>query len=534
MNTKKLIVLSEISESEKQLVKSQLEKILASTYFGSAKQMQRFLEYVVEKTIAGEGKLLKQYTIGVEAFDYPDDFDSDSNPVVRILAGRVRKRLKDYYKNTDNNVIVICIPKGTYTPILKYPIKKSLSSSKKDDFAASDFYLSTGPRLALLGFTDKTQDEMSNRLLLQTTDALAAQLSRFITFNLSVYNPFDDKSKSQGIGEAIDADYFLALYVQGLAAQKFELVCRLNSVKPEETLWSESYSFKGNLESIDQNDMLGKITAMVADTHQGRLHTHWARKLLLNKETIPPESKVLAYYQQYYDNFNLEALAEATSVCEAALEKTPHDILANIVFTDLCRRDYVNSYEHIESSLIRGIECAERVIHLRYDMSEAHYALGQLLFCQGEWARSKEELRIARDIFHTPGVIEYGCGFHLCLMNEWEEGLELVHTAMSTSKSYPSWYRMPVFLDLYFQGKYEEALLEAEKIVVPRMPYGPLARCIASAQLGKIAKAKKELQVLGGMIPDMGGNGKMKLQRMFGNEELTDKIWEGLMLAIKG
>jgi len=108
------------TEADADLVEHQLAQILASPHFKSAKQMQNFLQYIVRKTLAGKGKTLKQYTIAVEALGYPVDFDSDTNPVVRIKAGRVRERLTKYYDNEgENDALVITMPKGSYTPVFE-------------------------------------------------------------------------------------------------------------------------------------------------------------------------------------------------------------------------------------------------------------------------------------------------------------------------------------------------------------------------------------------------------------------------------
>ena len=189
METDKLIVVSEISEDEKQLVESQLEIILASTYFNSAKQMQRFLEYVVEKTLAREGRLLKQYTIGIEALELPDDFDSDSNPIVRIIGGRVRSRLKEFYDNTDNNKIVITIPKGHYTAEFNRHSENTETIKAEPYIEKEEIEASSGPKIALVSFSDVTQSTASNRLLLRATDCLAKELSSFVLSKFIIFQP---------------------------------------------------------------------------------------------------------------------------------------------------------------------------------------------------------------------------------------------------------------------------------------------------------------------------------------------------------
>jgi len=85
MELDKSIELSKISAEERSLVEKQLKLILESPYFNSAKQMQRFLEYIVEKSLDGKSTHLKQYTIGVEALEFTDDFDSETSAVFCYL-----------------------------------------------------------------------------------------------------------------------------------------------------------------------------------------------------------------------------------------------------------------------------------------------------------------------------------------------------------------------------------------------------------------------------------------------------------------
>lgn len=146
-------------EADADLVEHQLALILSSSHFKSAKQMQRFLQYIVRKTLAGKCKNLKQYTIAVEALGFPVDFDSDTNPVVRIMSGRVRERLTKYYEDGgENDALLITMPKGSYSPVFEKKACAQKPSQVKDGH-------SIPPKLAVLCYSDETQDKKSNRLL---------------------------------------------------------------------------------------------------------------------------------------------------------------------------------------------------------------------------------------------------------------------------------------------------------------------------------------------------------------------------------
>ena len=78
-------------------VRAELERILASRCFQQAGRASHFLRFVVEQTLAGGGQRLKGYTIGVEVFGRPADFDAQSDALVRVEAGRLRRRFVEYY-----------------------------------------------------------------------------------------------------------------------------------------------------------------------------------------------------------------------------------------------------------------------------------------------------------------------------------------------------------------------------------------------------------------------------------------------------
>jgi hypothetical protein len=75
------------------------------------------LQYVVEKYLNGEVDNLKERTIGVEVFGRSADYDTNADPVVRVSAGEVRKRIAQYYHETEGERrIQIDLPTGSYVP----------------------------------------------------------------------------------------------------------------------------------------------------------------------------------------------------------------------------------------------------------------------------------------------------------------------------------------------------------------------------------------------------------------------------------
>ena len=269
----------------------------------------------------------------------------------------------------------------------------------------------------------------------------------------------------------------------------------------------------------------------VADLYQGKLYLNWARRLFVNKELIPEKHRVLAYYRHYAIDLTKKTFEEAVYQCQKALERNPRDVIANIVLADYCRRDYVYSFNLINNSLEEGRKAAETAISLQADSQEAHFVLGQILFCQNDWPRSMSQFNLARDISQSHAIIEHGAGFHFCLMGYWEEGLKLINKSMALSSSYPSWFLIAPFLDHYRQGRYQEALSVALKVNTPNLYYGSIIRCAVYGKLGETGEAKKELQDLLKYAPNFKETGKDLLYRFLGSEELANRVWQGIKKA---
>jgi hypothetical protein len=105
------------SEEEQRLVRDELAALLQSPHFSNSKRYPALLSYVVEKALAGSHEGLKERVLGVEVFHRPPDYDSNSDTVVRVAAGEVRRRLALVYHESENeHAVEIVLPAGSYVP----------------------------------------------------------------------------------------------------------------------------------------------------------------------------------------------------------------------------------------------------------------------------------------------------------------------------------------------------------------------------------------------------------------------------------
>lgn len=98
-------------------IRAGLARVLASDAFRAAPQLSAFLGFIVERAIMGRAAELKGYTIAVEAFGRSTDFDPQTDPIVRVEAGRLRRALAQYYAGDGAaDPVRITMPVGGYVP----------------------------------------------------------------------------------------------------------------------------------------------------------------------------------------------------------------------------------------------------------------------------------------------------------------------------------------------------------------------------------------------------------------------------------
>lgn len=112
---------AEENHEKRSAVLLELERIMASPFFRSAARSRQFLRFVVQHQLDGHSELLKERTIGTEVFLRPPGYATGDDPVVRVQAGEVRRRLDQYYQATpDQSDVRIELPVGSYSPVFHW------------------------------------------------------------------------------------------------------------------------------------------------------------------------------------------------------------------------------------------------------------------------------------------------------------------------------------------------------------------------------------------------------------------------------
>src|ERR1700733_2413578 len=103
-------------------VRDELDRLLASPFFNHSRRFPNFLRFVVEHTLAGDIAKIKERTLGIEIFGRDADYDTATDPIVRVTAAEIRKRVAQYYQDpAHSHELRISLPSGSYVPQFHWP-----------------------------------------------------------------------------------------------------------------------------------------------------------------------------------------------------------------------------------------------------------------------------------------------------------------------------------------------------------------------------------------------------------------------------
>lgn len=111
-----------ISSAQAEAVRAQLERLIASAAFKSSKRCQLLLIRIIEHSLADDdAPPLRERVLGVEVLGRKPHYDTANDPIVRVTAGEIRRRLGQYYGDpAHQGELRIDLPVGHYAVTFTY------------------------------------------------------------------------------------------------------------------------------------------------------------------------------------------------------------------------------------------------------------------------------------------------------------------------------------------------------------------------------------------------------------------------------
>ena len=329
------ISLSSWSESDQKVIREQLVRILNSGPFHQSQRRQRFLEYLVNETLAGRGERLKGYNVALEVFERPETFDPITDPLVRIEAARLREKLREYYGTEgQSDAIHIDLPKGTYTPQIEFRHEDAPQIAREKGSPTHEVS-STVPSVAVFPFDDLNADQKLGYLGDGVAEDIITALSRFpdlvVVARSSSFTYKDKALDVRQVGKELGVDYVVEGSVRK-DGDKLRIVSQLIDTKNGEHLWAERFDRSGTNPWALQDEVTGMIVSAITGETGALKQADYRQAWAKGATTLEEYDYYLRGHEQYmkYAQGDKEGIERSGEIWREGLAKFPSSPLLKV------------------------------------------------------------------------------------------------------------------------------------------------------------------------------------------------------------
>ncbi len=518
-------------------ISQQLRKILATPEFQRSAMLSDFLVFIVEQTLAGHAQEIKGYTVATQVLGREADFDAGKDPIVRILAGRLRRALERYYFTRGRqDPVRIDIPKGCYVPTFHLTAGEE-AGGEASPAAMNDVVLTlpSGPSVAVMPLLNLTGDRKQEFFADGLAEELTSELARYQDLRVIAYqSTLRWKGKEHDVRE-VGRDLRVRFLVEGSvrkAARTVKVSIYVIDTFNGLQLWGEQYcrELKADRLIALQEEIARQVVARI-----GSLFGIIPQTLSRESRKKPPDSlETYEAFLRFYHHVTImspQTYSETLSVMEQAVRRNPESGLAWSFLAFLYGQSYSLQFSPMESPLEEALVAARKGAVLEPENQLARTALAHVYFFHNDRELFLSEAEIALALNpNAPAPIGF-LGWLLALFGEWERGLAILKKGKELNPHYPGWFHMAPFFYLYLQERYEEAYQEALAFQMPQLFWDPLLRAAALGRLGREQEGTQAMAELLHLRPDFPSVGPFLISCYAKFPHLIHGLLDGLRLA---
>lgn len=558
-----------------------LARVTSSARFRDSPQIVAFLNYVVDRSLAGKGDQIKGYTIAVEALGRDASFDPNTQSIVRTEAARLRQELARYYADGGrDDPVRIELPRGRYVPVfrrhgpLTVPPPEPEPKSGDGPAVVSDTP-PTGLRLPIwastlalvliavlayalldvlvidgwnmrrltaatggqpLGTAAEHRRRDEPRIAIDVVGTIGQPRAGKVTPPLLHADLIDALSRFEDIivltgapnhGDGgpttVDppaADYLLTpTLVYGTGAVD-TVALRLTDTTSMAVIWQASFDAARADESPDAalRRLMLETTGILLQPF-GIIPAAERRKLGEGRSS--PYHCVLDATElaRYFDKDR----RERTRVClEKAIADDPAFAYGYVLLARLYLRDYTLGFGSSDN-LTRALGLARRAVELAPASARAHYTLMHVQVARGFPDIGLERGRQALALNPYDLRVLMQVGAQLVAMGQIDRGLPLLQQARRSTTSHPLPLTWALFLATYLEDD-----LATAATCVDQMPdnldFNLVARALLAARTGDDAGAQAAVAALRARSPTWVGEARDRLSRVITSHEIVERL----------
>ncbi len=564
--------------------------MLDGSAFQASQRRRTMLRFVVEETLAGRGGRLKGFALAIAVFGRDETFDSQSDPVVRFEARRLRRDLDSYYIDAGSeDPVRITIPKGGYVPHFAWqnqeahaptlapdPVPEGTPPGDADPVSTPSGEAGTmverlrgrlmpaaillaicgvaAIAVAVFGQRDTVPDAAQPRnpaivvmpfeafgdtddiglIASSVTEELIANLMLFKDFR--VYSAASSFRLDAGADPAtLGRDLGVSFVVSGvMQAQNGQARIRAKLVDPEtgEVRWSGSFDeplAPGDLFGA-QHDLAVAISTALGEPF-GAVKDAIGRRMAQDGVPSMPSYACILRAYEYRRTFEDALHAPAIACLKETVVRDPEyaDAWAMLgwLHLDTVRNDLAPTAEH-PAEMAAAFEAASHAVALEPKSPRTLAALSAITFYQGDY-ETAEDLQhevLALNPYDPDALAQLG--WRIAVRGN-REGLDYLEQAIARSANPPGWYSHLIAVYAYLDGDYARALDAAEKSAAVGSALGLSFAAISHAKLGDTEAAQDALAAMAAAWPLMGRD-PATAYRM---HQATDEIVEALVAGLR-
>lgn len=512
-------------------VELQLQRIVNSDVFSASPKLRKFLQYIVEETLQGNGSRLKQYSIATNAFGLNENFDPDTNPAVRLDAGRLRIALESYYKAEGvEDTIRISVPKGRYIPIFERVASKPQLASSKNVESLGRTGIFEPNRLLIMKLKESSIDGGVPNFSEGMTEQLIVEFSRYPDITVSTSSDEAEEQQLQSSDTELDLRTRFVLcgsVTSSISAIRvtFQLHDRMSGT----VIWADRFDVKvGSTDVLGaQEEIAGHIAGIIGDDFgilsyrmslelESRIHERWSAQ------------NTNLFHRHMARTLTEHAYQVARKNIEIGVKELPNNPMIWAARAQAVFYGNVLGYDQDEDWLNLVYYCAQRSLELDRNSHYAQVAIAQFHLYNRDFKAVIDICDRLLEKNPRSASNQLSTGFFRALAGDWDEGCQLLSKAIKRLHNPPGWAYKALFLNSYRLGRYEEALSFINQYFVPEHFTPPLLRAVVLFRLGRLDEAEKAADDVRRINPSLREHVDTYFRYLSTSDDLTDNLQDAL------
>jgi tetratricopeptide (TPR) repeat protein len=550
------------------------------------------LAYLVEREQAGEAERLKGYTIAVDVFGRDQEFDSSTDAVVRVQAGRLRELLSQYYESEGrDDPMRIVVTRGSYVPT--YEKTAAFSTTTWQVMAEK---VEPGAPQAVEATRQASADEPRRpdrtraavgvgqvRLLWAALAVIAGLLLIVLERTMS-----DSATSGGNVALASNASAQTASSVE-LAPSETLPTIRIVTDGNDPAVTRVARLLRTALAGFETLDLIGGeysrndgplppdpagfVLSVASSTPGGdvllELQSLGSGKVLINRrlsalQTIsdslqnevaslvnavaPVNGAIYGYVKQnglqsdlvnclilnnaYYLEWTERRHLAAYRCFEKLIEARAQSPLVYAALASLRTSAKMSGYSYPASLDDQDtLALARRAVQLGPTTPYAYATMGYLYSQRGDSAEAVQWLGKAYGLNTFDISVAAAYGYTLVLQGRYADGAKVLQRAVEVSSVHPPWWDFTLFLADFMLGDTDKAARAARALSTAKKPEYLAARLIAAHSFGDERHADALATELAGSFPKFASDPAHDLRKENFPTDLVDRFVDALRRA---